>query len=89
MDKLRGIISEAEGNGVITEDEKGFVITLAERFREDIAKKMKELTIIQGEIIQLKNNEKIITDLIRGFILADKRRREMEKTIEKNIEFNK
>lgn len=71
--KLRQIVMNAEDREIITKEEAGFVVSLVERFRNDIEKKIKQLHVIQGEIAQLKNNELIILDLIENMVAAAER----------------
>lgn len=71
--KLRQIVMNAEDREIITKEEAGFVVSLVERFRSDIEKKIKQLHVIQGEIAQLKNNELIILDLIENMVAAAER----------------
>ena len=63
----------AEKREIITKEEAGFVISLIERFRLDIEKKVKQLHMLQGEIGQLKNNEQIIVNLIENMVAAAER----------------
>jgi hypothetical protein len=71
--KLRTIVMNAEDREIITKEEVGFVVSLVERFRVDIEKKVKQLHILQGEISQLKINEQIIVDLIENMVAAAER----------------
>jgi len=70
---LRSIIDKAEDKSILSKSEIGFIIQLVEKFRVDIEKKIKLSQIIQGEINQLKANEKIIIDLISNIIAASER----------------
>jgi hypothetical protein len=71
--KLRSVVMNAEDRKVMTKEEAGFVVSLVERFRTDIEKKVKQLHILQGEIAQLKINEQIIVELIENMIAAAER----------------
>ena len=71
--KLRHTIMNAEQRKVISKEEVGFIVALVERFRVDIEKKTKQLNVLQGEIAQLKLNEKIIMDLVSNMIAAAER----------------
>lgn len=71
--KLRKVVMNAEDREIITKEEAGFVVSLVERFRSDIEKKIKQLHVIQGEIAQLKNNEAIILDLVENMVAAAER----------------
>jgi hypothetical protein len=71
--KFRSVVLNAEDREIITKEEVGFVVSLVERFRSDIEKKVKQLHVLQGEIAQLKNNEQIIMDLIENMVAAAER----------------
>jgi hypothetical protein len=71
--KLRHIILDAEKRDVITKQEVGFIVTLVERFRNDIESKSRKLSSLQGEISQLRINEKIIMDLVGNMVSAAER----------------
>lgn len=71
--KLRHVVIKAEQEKVISKGEVGFVVTLVERFRGDIEKKLKQLTQLQGEIAQLKANEVIIISIVENLIKAKER----------------
>jgi hypothetical protein len=71
--KLRHTIINAEQRNIISKQEVGFIVTLVERFRDDIEKKTSKLQSLQGEIGQLRANEKIITDLISNMVSAAER----------------
>ncbi len=79
---LRSIIDKADDKEVLSKSEIGFIIQLVEKFRSDIEKKVKLSQIIQGEISQLKANEKIIIDLISNIIAAAERDEARQKTME-------
>jgi len=79
---LRSIIDKAEDKEILSKSEIGFIIQLVEKFRADIEKKVKLSQIIQGEISQLKSNEKIIIDLISNIIAATERDEARQKTME-------
>ena len=71
--KLRHTIMNAEQRKVISKEEVGFIVALVERFRDDIEKKNKQFNMLQGEISQLRINEKIIMDLVSNMIAAAER----------------
>jgi len=71
--RLRSVVSNAEDREIITREEAGFVVSLVDRYRMDIEKKIKQLHVLQGEILQLKNNETIIIDLIENMVAAAER----------------
>lgn len=79
---LRNVVMKAEGEKVLSKEEGGFVITLAKKFRLEVEKKTKQLYVLQGEIAQLKLNEKLIIQLVDNVISADKRAKDREKTME-------
>lgn len=71
--KLRHTIMNAEQRKIITKEEVGFIVSLVERFRNDIEKKINSLHILKGEISQLQVNEQIILDLVSNMISAAER----------------
>ena len=71
--KLRQVVFNAQDKEIMSKEEVGFVVTLVDRFRLDIEKKIKQLHILQGEIAQLKINEQIIVELIENMVLAAER----------------
>lgn len=71
--KLRKTLMKAEDKEIITREEVGFVVTLVERFRVDIDKKVKQMNVIQGELSQLHTNETIIMNLIDSMVKAAER----------------
>ena len=71
--KLRSVVLNAEDRQIMTKEEAGFVVSLVERFRNDIEKKIKQLHVLQGEISQLRTNESIIVDLIENMIASAER----------------
>ena len=71
--KLRQTLMKAEDKEIITREEVGFVVTLVERFRVDIDKKIKQMNVIQGELGQLHANETIIMNLIDSMVKAAER----------------
>ena len=81
--KLRKIIMDAEDNKVITKEEAGFIVSLAKKFRNDIEEKIKQLHVLQGEISQLKLNEKTIIDLIQNMVAAAERDLVRQETMKK------
>ena len=81
--KLRNVVMNAEDRKVISKDEIGFIVTLVERFRSDIEKKVKQLHILQGEISQLKINEQIIIDIVENLIAAAERDIARQETMRK------
>ncbi len=81
--KLRQVIFTAEDREAITKEEAGFIVSLVERFRSDIEKKIKQLHVLQGEIAQLRANEQIIVDLIENTILAAERDLARQETMNK------
>ncbi len=81
--KFRGVVNNARDKDVISKEEVGFIVTLAERFRADIDKKILLLRRLEGEIAQLKNNEKIIVDLIEHLISAQEREKARVETEKK------
>lgn len=68
--KLNNLIDKAESNDVMSQDEIGFVEILVNRFRSDLDAKLNKIQRLEGEINQLRNNEKIITELIKNLVAA-------------------
>jgi len=81
--KIRGAIQKARQDELLGQTEAGFIITLVERFRSDIEKKIKVLHQLQGEINQLRNNEKIIVDLIENIVAATERDKARQETFDR------
>jgi hypothetical protein len=81
--KLRQVINTAEDKGVLGKDEVGFVITLLDRFRQDIDVKVKQVHMIQGEINQLRLNEKTIINLIENMVASAERDLARQETAKK------
>lgn len=81
--KLRNVVMNAEDREVISKEEVGFIVSLVERFRGDIEKKIKQLHTLQGEIAQLKSNEAVIVDLIENMVLAAERDLARQETMTK------
>ena len=79
---LRKVVNKAEEKKVLSKEEIGFVITLVERFRAEIDKKTKQLYMLQGEIAQLKLNERIIIQLIDNILGAAKRDEARQRTMD-------
>ena len=71
--KLRHVIMNAEDKKLMSREEAGFVVTLFERFRNEIEKKTKQLHVLQGEISQLQSNEQIIVNVVESMIAAAER----------------
>jgi hypothetical protein len=81
--KLRGVVMNAEDREVITKEEAGFIVTLVERFRSDIEKKVKQLHALQGELAQLQANEQIIIELVQNMVSAAERDLARQETMNK------
>lgn len=81
--RLRQVVLNAEDREIITKEEVGFVVALAERFRNDIEKKVKQLHVLQGEIAQLKVNEQIIVEIIENMVAAAERDLARQETMNK------
>ena len=76
----RKLIMKAEDKNLISKEEAGFVVTLIERFRKDTERKLQQLTMLQGEVAQLRANERVITDMIDNLIKAAERDRARQET---------
>lgn len=81
--KLRHIVMNAEDREIIGKEEAGFIVSLVERFRNDIEKKVKQLHVLTGEIAQLKSNEQIIINLIENMVAAAERDIARRETMDK------
>lgn len=81
--KLRSVVMNAEDHEVLTKEEAGFIVTLVERFRVDIERKIKQLHVLQGELAQLKVNEQIIIELIQNMVGAAERDLARQETMTK------
>jgi len=81
--RLRQVIMAAEKKNIVSQEEIGFIVTLVERFRADLDVKMRQLSVLQGEIAQLKFNERIIMDLIENMIAAAERAQSRQEKFDK------
>lgn len=81
MGKIRQAIMNAQDNNVISKEEAGFIVTLANRFRDDIERKTRALLALQGEIAQLRANEQIIIEIVNNLVSAQKRADDRARTI--------
>ena len=81
--RLRHTVIKAENKKVIGKEEVGFIVTLVDRFRGDIEKKIKQLHVIQGEIAQLRANEQVIINLVQNLINAAERDQARQETAQK------
>ncbi len=81
--RLRQVIMAAEKKKVVSQEEIGFIVTLVERFRVDLDTKMRQMSILQGEIAQLKYNEQVIMTLIENMISAAERALERQEKFDK------
>jgi hypothetical protein len=81
--RLRQVIMAAEKKKVVSQEEIGFIVTLIERFRVDLDKKVKQMSVLQGEITQLKYNEQVIMTLIENMISAAERALERQERFDK------
>lgn len=79
--KLRHVVMRAQDEDVMSQSEAGFVVTLVERFRQEIEKKQRMLNTLQGELSQLRANEKVIVDLIENIIKAAERDKARQETM--------
>ena len=82
MNKLRNIINNAQDKRVISKEEAGFIVLLANRFRDDIERKTRAMLALQGEISQLRANEQIIMDIVKNLVAAQERADAREKTVQ-------
>lgn len=79
--RLRSVMMKAEEEKLMSRSEAGFVVTLIERFRQEVEKKQRQLSLLQGELGQLRANEKIIVDLVDNIIRAAERDRARQNTM--------
>lgn len=80
---LRNIVMKAEDEKILSKEEVGFIITLVEKFRLEVERKTKQLYVLQGEIAQLKLNERLIIQLVENIIAADERAKARRDTMKK------
>lgn len=76
---LRHVVDKATKRRIMSKEEAGFIVTLTERFRLDIEKKIRQLHMLQGEVAQLRSNEQIMINLVEQMLAAadrDKARRD-------------
>ena len=81
MNKLRKTIMNAQDEKVISAEEAGFIVTIANRFRADIEKKTRAMYALQGEIAQLRTNEQVIIELVNNLVGAQRRADDRAKTL--------
>jgi hypothetical protein len=81
--RLRKVMMKAEEEKLMSRSEAGFVVTLIERFRQEVEKKQRQLSLLQGELGQLRANEKIIVDLVDSIIRAAERDKARQNTMAK------
>jgi len=81
--KLRSVVQTALRQKLVSKQEMGFVVSLTEKFRSEIEKKVRQAHMIQGEIAQLQNNEQIIIQLVENMIGAAARDKARQETLEK------
>lgn len=79
---LRQVMTKAEASSIFSKEEVGFIVSLVERFRSDIEKKTKQLYVAQGEVAQLKLNERIIIQLVENMLAATERSIARQKTMD-------
>ncbi len=72
---LRAAMMKAEENKLINQNEAGFIVSLVERFRQDIELKRRKMLTLQGELGQLLANEKIIIAMVENVTAAAERDR--------------
>lgn len=81
--KLRHVVMNAEDREILGKEEAGFIVSLVERFRNDIEKKIKQLHVLTGEIAQLKANEQVIINLVENMVAAAERDIARRETMDK------
>ncbi len=81
--KLRHVVDKAAKKNMMSKEEAGFIVTLTERFRLDIEKKIRQLHMLQGEIAQLRSNEQIMINLVEQMLAAADRDKARQDTYNK------
>lgn len=81
--KLRHVVDKAAKKSIMSKEEAGFIVTLTERFRLDIEKKIRQLHMLQGEIAQLRSNEQIMINLVEQMLAASDRDKARQDTYNK------
>ncbi len=80
---LRTVANKAVGDEIITEEEFGFIFTLVSKYRSEIDRKVKQLDVLKGQILQLQSNERIIIDLISNLTKAAERSKAREEAVDR------
>ena len=73
-------VNEAKEQGLVSSDEFGFINSLINRFKSDIAKKERLVQQTLGEINQLKINLQIIKEMAVNIIAAEQRAKARRET---------
>lgn len=60
--RLRHTVIKAEKDEIITQEEVAFIVSLVEKGRKEIEKKVSDLNSLKGQVAQLKENNKLIAD---------------------------
>jgi len=71
--RVRHTILKAEKDEIITKDEVAFIIGLIENGRKEIEKKVRALTMLKGELNQLKQDREVLTTSMKEGPLAGKK----------------
>ena len=74
--KLDNLMTKATTNDAMSHEEVGFAVLLVERFRADLDAKLDKIKVIEGEINQLRTNERIITEIVKNLVAAADRETE-------------
>jgi len=74
---------KAEREKLMSKEEVGFIVTLTEKFRNEIERKIKQFHQLQGEINQLQINEQLIIELVESMVKATERDEARQKTLAK------
>lgn len=81
--KLREISEKAITEEVITKEEYGFIFSLVKKYRAEAERKLKQIDVLKGQVMQLQLNERIIIDLLNNLVRAAERAKAREETLSK------
>ena len=64
--KIRHTVLKAEKEEIITQEEVAFIVSIIEKGRKEIDKKVSELNALKGQILQLKESGALMKDARKG-----------------------
>lgn len=67
----------------LSDTTKGLLVTINNRLKSELERKARTLLMLQGEIAQLKSNEKILKDIVSNIIAAHERAVERDAAMER------